>query len=133
MRPVFLVLLAAIASCRTTSTEEVICAPGPKEMSALSLVLEDSITGARSPFRDVEAVVTDGDFRQSIRIDTIAASSFAALQGILAAPERPGVYAVTVVAAGYDLWTKSGIVGQESPDGCGMATQTVRVRLRSSR
>jgi hypothetical protein len=78
-------------------------------------------------------VVTDGDFRQSIRVDTITASSFVAANGIPAADDRPGVYTVTVAAAGYDQWTKPGILGRKSPNGCGMSTQTVSVRLQPGR
>lgn len=125
----------AIASlaCTKTPTQSVTCAPLPSARFAVAIRLQDSMTRSTAPFYNVGVVVVDGDYRQSVRVDTIQLASASVTEGVRMAPDRPGVYTAVVTADGYDAWIKTGIISRSDPSGCGIATQSLTALLQPSR
>jgi hypothetical protein len=96
--------------------------------AGIVLTLEDSTTGARYPFTDVVAVANDGAFRDTTRIASITDRSGPSGFGL--AHERPGVYDVTVRAAGYAPWTTRGVRVDEEKVCHHVITRSLTARLR---
>lgn len=133
MKPVSFAIVSLAMACSKTPTQSVNCAPLPSARFAMTIRLQDSLTKATAPFNNVDVVVVDGSYRQSVRVDTIRPMSPAVTDGIRMAPDRPGVYTAVVTADGYDAWIKTDIVGRTDPTGCGMATESLTALLRPSR
>jgi hypothetical protein len=93
------------------------------------LTLEDSTTGARYPFTDVVAVASDGAYRDTARVATITADPHSVTAvGLMV--ERVGTYDVTVLAAGYALWTMRGVRVEEENVCHHVITRSFVARLR---
>ena len=94
----------------------------------LAIAVTDSITGSTGPFTAVSYVAKQGtDFRDSTLIAAVPASLSGVpfLAGL--AYERAGTFDVSVKAANYKLWTKSGVV--VTKDACHVTTVSLTARL----
>jgi len=92
----------------------------PEFRFGLSVQPIDSLTqGPLASAADI--VARDGAFADSVR--ALAPGQFWATAG-----ERPGTYQVTVRAAGYQPWVRSGIV--VTSDGCHVKLVVVTARLQ---
>lgn len=95
----------------------------------IKLTLEDSTTGARQPFTEVVAVASERPFADTARVAALIGDpSRFGLLGL--AFERPGIYEVTVRAAGYAPWVVSDVRVDEEPACHHVITRSLTARLR---
>jgi hypothetical protein len=92
---------------------------------ALVVSLTDSITGAVTGFTDVVIVARDGEYTDAVELPAYPGAPFNGPVSL--AYERRGTYAVSVSAAGYAMWTKTGVV--VTGDQCHVASVGVTARL----
>lgn len=86
--------------------------------------LTDSLTGATS-FTDVTIRAVSGAFEDSVVMPVYPAAPYNGPVPLLY--ERRGTYTVSVSAAGYSTWTKSGV--EVSGDQCHVSTVSLTARL----
>lgn len=92
-------------------------------LSAMTVALVDSLDPARTTFRNVRVLATDGAFRDSVQTDSLLPGMKLGL-----VYERAGRYTVTVRAEGYAPWTATDILVRR--DICHVITVPVTATLR---
>lgn len=113
-------IAAAVAatSCVTES-------PGCESIGVygISILVQDSVTGANGPFSSVYALAVADTFRDSLLTSQILVPTGnpPKLTHINLALEHPGTFDVTVSAQGYATWSKHGVVVPLK--GCHVETQ----------
>src|SRR4051812_28236882 len=108
----------ATASCVTET-------PGCESIAVygISILVQDSVTGANGPFSTVFALAVADTFRDSLLTSQILVptGSPPKFTHINLALEHPGTFDVTVSADGYATWSKHGVVVPLK--GCHVETQ----------
>ena len=106
----------------TVSQTGIVCTEEARP--GLMVALADSLTGDQN-FTDVSVVARDGAYADSIAQPTYPAPVYGG--PIPLAYERKGTYTVTVRAAGYAPWVKTGVV--VNGDQCHVVTVPLTARL----
>jgi len=116
-----------VLSCRSV---EDVCTRLPQ--GAIVATVRDSATGVPRVL-GAKLHVRDGAYADSavgsLPEQTFLASGFARLSNGATGDGRPGTYDVTVTAAGYETWQRSGV--RVSSARCGVVSVNLLVRLRS--
>jgi hypothetical protein len=93
---------------------------------AIALTIVDSVSGQSSALRGISVSIRDGLLRDTVFISSAASVTGPLVVGL--ANERKGTYDLTVSAAGYRGWTRSGVV--VGSDLCHVATVALTARLQ---
>ena len=92
---------------------------------AVQLTVVDSLTGQSAALRAISVSIRSGGLRDTVFVATLAAGSPPFSVGL--AYERPGTYDLSVTAAGYRIWTSTGVV--VTNDLCHVITVPLTARL----
>jgi hypothetical protein len=92
---------------------------------AIQLTVVDSASGQSALLRAINISIRSGGLRDTVFVPSISAGAPPFTVGL--AYERPGSYDLTVSAAGYREWTRSGVVATN--DLCHVVTVPITARL----
>jgi hypothetical protein len=104
---------------------QVLCTVGA--LPAISLTVEDSVTGQSGPLVSLKIKITNGTLSDTAFVNFISAG--APLFILPMAYERAGVYDLAVTADGYKPWSRSGIT--VTADICHVTTVPILARLQA--
>lgn len=104
---------------------QVVCTVGA--LPAITLTVEDSVTGQSGPLASLKIKITNGTLSDTAFVNFISAG--APLFVLPMAFEREGVYDLAVTADGYKPWSRSGIT--VTADICHVMTVPITARLQA--
>ena len=114
------IVVAACAACRDSATAPVVTCT---EIAMAGIVVEVTSAATGGPLGD-GSVMTLRDGSYSETVDLVSGNA------LLGAWERPGTYDVSVARAGFDTWTRNGVVVEESDDGCHVVQVVLQAALQ---
>ena len=117
--------LAVVSACGNVLEYKDPIACTEEARSAVSLSIVDSLSGKGDSLGGLWARAVDGAYRDSTANGFHHQQAGAVIMAL--AYERPGTYAVTVHATGYQDWSKSGVV--VGHDECHVITAQLTARL----
>jgi hypothetical protein len=103
---------------------QVVCTVGA--LPAISLTVEDSVTGQSGPLASLKVKITDGTLSDTAFVNFLSAG--APLFVLPMAYERAGIYDLAVTADGYKPWSRSGITVTSGI--CHVVTVPITARLQ---
>jgi len=124
--------LSYLAGC-SSPTDTYECLTSAERSFAVAVTLTEAGTGAKAPFYHVKMIASDGDFVDSIVVDSLRTSTVPAAGYVLRLGAfRPGTYDVKVEAEGHAPWIATGIEAKaDKSNVCGdMLTRQLTAKLK---